>query len=78
MIDLILIALVVVTLIILFLFWYAKYTAKSGFSKDENQNDIPDSWEKRFGILFKLKNLIILILGILIGFLLNNSSLFSS
>ena len=76
MIDLILIALVVVTLIILFLFWYAKYTAKSGFSKDENQNDIPDSWEKRFGILFKLKNLIILILGILIGFLLNNSSLF--
>ena len=78
MIDLILIALVVVTLIILFLFWYAKYTAKSGFSKDENQNDIPDSWEKKFGILFKLKNLIILILGILIGFLLNNSSLFSS
>ena len=45
MIDLILIALVVVTLIILFLFWYAKYTAKSGFSKDENQNDIPELTE---------------------------------
>ena len=78
MIDIILITLVVVTFIILFLFWYAKYTAKSGFSKDENQNDIPDSWEKKFGILFKLKNFIILILGILIGFLLDNSSLFSS
>ena len=78
MIDLILISLVVVTFIILFLFWYAKYTAKSGFSKDENQNDIPDSWEKKFEIFFKLKNFIILILGILIGFSLDNSSLFSS
>ena len=78
MIDVILIALLVVTFIILFLFWYAKYTAKSGFSKDENQNDIPDSWEKKFGIFFKLKNFIILILGILIGFLLDSSSLFSS
>jgi Na+/melibiose symporter-like transporter len=76
MIDIILITLLVVTFIILFLFWYAKYTAKSGFSKDENQNDIPDSWEKKSGIFFKLKNFIILILGILIGFLLNNSSLF--
>ena len=78
MIDLILISLLVVTFIILFLFWYAKYTAKSGFSKDENQNDIPDSWEKKFEIFFKLKNFIILILGILIGFSLDNSSLFSS
>ena len=78
MIDIILISLVVVTFIILFLFWYAKYTTKSGFSKDENKNDIPDSWEKKFGIIFKLKNFIILILGILIGFLLDNSSLFSS
>jgi len=48
MIDIILITLVGITFIILFLFWYAKYTAKSGFSKDENQNDIPDSWEKKF------------------------------
>ena len=78
MIDIILISLVVLTFIILFLFWYAKYTSKSGFSKDENKNDIPDSWEKKFGIIFKLKNFIILILGILIGFLLDNSSLFSS
>ena len=78
MIDIILITLVGITVIILFLFWYSKYTSKSGFSKDENQNDIPDSWEEKFGILFKLKNFIILILGILIGFLLDNSSLFSS
>ena len=78
MIDIILITLVGITVIILFLFWHAKYTSNSGFSKDENQNDIPDSWEKKFGILFKLKNFIILILGILIGFLLDSSSLFSS
>ena len=78
MIDLILILLIVVTLIILFLFWYAKYTAKSGFSIDENKNDIPDSWEKKFGILFKLKNIVILILGILIGFLVNHSSLINT
>ena len=44
---------------------------------DENKNEIPDTWEKKFGILFKLKNFIILILGIIIGFLLNNSSLFT-
>ena len=78
MIDIFLISLVIITTIILFLFWYAKYTSKSGFSVDENKNDIPDSWEKKFGILFKLKNFIILLLGILIGFLLNNSSLFTS
>tara|TARA_Y100000389_G_scaffold150115_1_gene149575 strand:+ start:92 stop:328 length:237 start_codon:yes stop_codon:yes gene_type:complete len=78
MIDVLLISLVIITTIILFLFWYAKYTSKSGFSVDENKNDIPDSWEKKFGILFKLKNFIILILGITIGFLLNNSSLFTS
>ena len=78
MIDIFLISLVIITTIILFLFWYAKYTSKSGFSVDENKNDIPDSWEKKFGILFKLKNFIILLLGILIGFLLNNSSLFVS
>jgi Na+/melibiose symporter-like transporter len=78
MIDVLLISLLIFTLIILFLFWYAKYTSKSGFSIDENKNEIPDSWEKKFGILFKLKNFIILILGIIIGFLLNNSSLFTS
>ena len=55
MIDIILISLVIVTFIILFLFWYAKYTSKSGFSKNENKNDIPDSWEKKFSFFFKLK-----------------------
>ena len=30
----------------LFFFWYANYSTKSGFATDENQNNIPDSWEK--------------------------------
>ena len=74
MIDTVLIVVICVTIIILFLFWYARYSTKSNFSIDQNKNDIPDSWEKRYGIFFKLKNIIILILGILIGYLLNHSS----
>jgi len=52
----------------LFFFWYANYSTKSGFATDENQNNIPDSWEK-YAIVFKLKNVIILLLGMVIGYL---------
>jgi hypothetical protein len=52
----------------LFFFWYANYSTKSGFANDENQNNIPDSWEK-YAIVFKLKNVIILLLGMVIGYL---------
>ena len=38
---------------------------KTGFAKDENNNQIPDAWEKRFKFLFTFENIIILILGIL-------------
>ena len=75
MIDIILITVVVVTFIILFLFWYARYASKSGFAVDENKNDIPDSWEGKFDFVFKFKNIIILSLGIVIGYLLSLSSL---
>ena len=53
---------------LLFFYWYASYSTKSGFATDENENNIPDSWEK-YAIFFKLKNLIILLLGIVIGYL---------
>lgn len=53
---------------LLFFYWYANYSTKSGFATDENENNIPDSWEK-YAIVFKLKNLIILLLGIVIGYL---------
>ncbi|MGB0366978.1 MAG: hypothetical protein ACPGC8_05010 [Flavobacteriaceae bacterium] len=53
---------------LLFFYWYANYSTKSGFATDENHNNIPDSWEK-YAILFKLKNIILLIIGIAIGYL---------
>ncbi len=53
MIDILLIAVIVVTILVMIFYWYAKYSAKSGFSVDENNNQIPDSWEKKFKIFFK-------------------------
>lgn len=76
LIDTLLIALILITIIVMFIYWYSRYTAKSAFSVDENNNHIPDSWEKKFGLFFKLKNMIILILGVLIGYLLNHSTFF--
>lgn len=76
MINILLITVTVFTVLVLIFYWYAKYSAKSGFSIDENNNQIPDSWEKRFSIFFKLQNIIILSLGILIGYLINNSNFF--
>ena len=58
LIDTLLIALIVITMLVMLIYWYSRYTAKSGFSVDENNNHIPDSWEKKFGLFFKLKNII--------------------
>lgn len=74
MTDILLIIACSVALVLLFFFWFAKQSIKSGMSKDDNQNNIPDSWEKKLGVIFKIKNFLILILGIVIGLLLNNSS----
>ena len=66
---------VVAATILLFIFyWYAEYSTKSGFAKDENENSIPDSWEK-YAIIFKLKSIIILIAGIVLGFLFSHASI---
>lgn len=65
----------VFTLLILVFFWYAGYASKSGFALDENKNNIPDSWEDKFDFVFKFKNIIVLSLGIVIGYLLSLSSL---
>ena len=56
------------SLVLLFFYWYANYSTKSGFATDDNKKNIPDTWEK-FAIVFKLKNFIILLLGIVIGYL---------
>jgi hypothetical protein len=50
MIDTVLIVVICITIIVLFLFWYARYSTKSSFSIDQNKNDIPDS--RNFNRLF--------------------------
>ena len=74
MIDILLIISCGFAVMLLFFFWFAQQSIKSGMSNDDNQNNIPDTWEKKLGLIFKLKNFLILILGIVIGFLLGNSS----
>ena len=54
-----------------------KKISENRFAKDENNNQIPDAWEKRFKFLFTFENIIILILGILIGYLFAKSTLLS-
>ena len=76
MIDILLIIACSTAVILLFFFWFAKQSIKSGMSKDVNLNNIPDSWEKKLGLIFKVKNFLILLIGIIIGLLLGNSSFF--
>ena len=62
-------------LLLIFL-WSSKKSIKTGFAKDENNNQIPDAWEKRFKFIFKFEKIIILILGILMGYLFAKSDFF--
>ena len=54
-------AVLILTGILSILFWYATYSTKSGFAIDQNNNQIPDKWEK-IKIIFKLKSLVYLML----------------
>lgn len=65
---------VAATILLFIFYWYAEYSTKSGFAKDENENSIPDSWEK-YAIIFKLKSIIILIAGIVLGFLFSHATI---
>ena len=51
-------------------YMYAVYTTSKGITEDENQNYIPDSWEKNFKWLFSGKVIIMFVLGLAIGYLL--------
>jgi len=73
MIDTIFLIILGITIFTLFFYWYAKYSTKSGFALDENKNEIPDNLGEIW-IFFKMKNFIILFLGIAIGFLLSKST----
>ena len=67
---------IVLGLAVLFLLflWTTKKSVKTGFANDENNNQIPDVWEKKFKFLFTFENIIILVLGIAIGYLLANTT----
>ena len=56
------------TAIISIFYRYASCSTKSGFAIDQNNNQIPDKWEK-IKIIFKLKSLVYLTLGFLLGYL---------
>ena len=56
------------TIFMMFIYWYANYSTKGGFAIDDNNNNIPDKWEK-FKIIFKLKSFILILLGFLLGYL---------
>ena len=56
-------SILILTVITSILFWYATYSTKSGFAVDQNNNQIPDKWEK-IKIIFKLKSFVYLILVI--------------
>ena len=45
---------VLICLAVLFggVYWYAAYSTRTGFAKDENQNFIPDAWEEKFSWFF--------------------------
>ena len=64
-------SILILTVIISILFWYASYSTKCGFAIDQNKNKIPDKWEK-IKIVFKLKSFIYLTLGFLLGYLFHH------
>ncbi len=68
----ILVVLIFLALLFGGVYWYAGYATRSGFAKDENQNFIPDAWEEKYSWCFSGKGIIMLILGVAIGFALAN------
>ena len=52
---------------------YAGYLTRTGKAEDADGNFIPDSWEEKFGWFFNAKGLIMLVLGLVLGYFLGNS-----
>ena len=68
----ILVVLIFLALLFGGVYWYAGYSTRSGFAKDENQNFIHDAWEEKYSWFFSGKGIIVLVLGIAIGFTFAN------
>ena len=65
-----LITIVFIIVLVFSVYSYATYLTKSGKAEDADGNFIPDAWEEKFGWFFSSKGIIMLILGIVLGYVL--------
>jgi len=63
-----LVTIIFITILVIFIYWYAGYSTRTGKLEDANKNYIPDSWEENFSWFFSLKGLIMFVLGLAIGY----------
>ena len=68
-----LITIVFIIVLVFSVYSYATYLTKSGKAEDADGNFIPDAWEEKFGWFFSSKGIIMLILGIILGYVLGIS-----
>jgi len=67
------VTLIFIILLVSGVYLYAGYLTRTGKAEDADGNFIPDSWEKKFGWFFNAKGLIMLVLGLVLGYFLGNS-----
>ena len=65
-----LITIVFIIVLVFSVYSYATYLTKSGKAEDAHGNFIPDAWEEKFGWFFSSKGIIMLVLGIILGYVL--------
>ena len=63
-----LVTIIFITVLVIFIYWYAGYSTRTGKLEDKNQNYIPDSWEENFSWFFSMKGLIMFVLGLVLGY----------
>ena len=67
------VTLIFIVLLVSGVYFYAGYLTRTGKAEDDDGNFIPDSWEEKFGWFFNAKGLIMLVLGLVLGYFLGNS-----
>ena len=67
------VTIVFIVLLVSGVYFYAGYLTRTGKAEDADGNLIPDEWEEKFGWFFTAKGLIMLVLGLLLGYFLGNS-----
>ena len=67
------VTLIFIVLLVSGVYFYAGYLTRTGKAEDAYGNFIPDYWEEKFGWFFNAKGLIMLVLGLVLGYFLGNS-----